>query len=83
MLLRKHEPLDVRTKEMLESIKAITLATNDIRWCILKEGNKDQYDILAELCENLETCVKQATDIVVSSEMNRKPVKKTMLSIFG
>ena len=83
MLLRKHEPLDVRTKEMLESIKAITLATNDIRWCVLKEGNKDQYDILTELCENLETCVKQATDIVVSSEMNRKPVKKTMLSIFG
>jgi hypothetical protein len=83
MLLRKHETLDVRTKEMLESIKAITLATNDIRWCVLKEGNKDQYDILTELCENLETCVKQATDIVVSSEMNRKPVKKTMLSIFG
>jgi hypothetical protein len=82
MLHRKHEPLDVRTKEMLESIKAITLATNDIRWCVLKEGNKDQYDILTELCENLESCVKQATDIVVSSEMHKKPVRKSYLWFF-
>jgi hypothetical protein len=80
MLHRKHEPLDVRTKEMLESIKAITLATNDIRWRVLKEGSKDQYDILSELCENLETCVKQATDIVVNTE--KKPERKSYLWFF-
>ena len=80
MLLRKHEPLDVRTKEMLESIKAITLATNDIRWRILKEGTKEQYDILTELCANLETCVKQATDIVVNTE--KKPERKAYLWFF-
>ena len=83
MLNRKQEPLDVRTKEMLESIKAITLATNDIRWMVLKQGTKEQYDILSGLCDNLENCVKQATEVSICVDQVKRPTKKTLLSIFG
>lgn len=83
MLHRKHETLDVRTKEMLDSIKAITLATNDIRWLVLKQGTKEQYDILSGLCDNLECCVKQATELNICIEQVKKPTKKSLLSIFG
>ena len=68
---------------MLDSVKSITLATNDIRWMVLKQGTKEQYDILSALCDNLENCVKQATELTICIDQVKKPTKKSLLSIFG
>jgi hypothetical protein len=82
MILRKPEPVEDRAKMMLENIKNIALATNDLRWSIFKEGTMEQYDLLAHLCENLETCVKEATQVTNLLEQSKKP-EKPLVKLFA
>ena len=75
MNFRKVEPLEDRSKMMLDNIKSIALATNDLRWSVFKEGTLEDYDLMVMICDHLETCVKQATQITNSLEQSKKPEK--------
>ena len=82
MNMRKPEPIEYRSRMMLDNIKSIALATNDLRWAIFKEGTLEDYDLMVMICDHLETCVKQATQITNSLEQNKKP-QKSFVKLFA
>jgi hypothetical protein len=82
MNMRKPEPIEYRSRMMLDNIKSIALATNDLRWAIFKEGTLEDYDLMVMICDHLETCVKQATQITNSLEQHKKP-QKSLVKLFA
>ena len=82
MNFRKVEPLEDRSKMMLDNIKSIALATNDLRWSVFKEGTLEDYDLMVMICDHLETCVKQATQITNNLEQSKKP-EKSFVKLFA